>query len=232
MTRGLTYLAAFTALVLPALLVDHWISAAKGRLDEAEQRDEAAPEQVAVAAEANEAYCTPALKKILRRVLQSCGLIGGRAGRGCQPMDAKKVATMSDDDFNALFVPMAERGGIIQFDQGSAELDPEDTRMIERVFSERRGASYFFVVSRASPEGAVARNRELSRERAEGVLAHLKRRFDDPDLDRQVGLLWLGEEYAQLDPGFCAWRRSGQADNCTPEELNRSAFITWIDCRL
>ena len=187
---------------------------------------------MAVAAQANEAYCTPDLKKILRRVLQSCGLIGGRAGRGCQPMDAKNVATMSDHDFNALFVPMADRGGIIQFDQGSSELDAGDMQLIEKVFSERRGASYFFVVSRASPEGAVTRNRELSRERAEGVLAHLQSKFKDPDLERQVGLLWLGEEYAQLDPSFCNWQRSGAAETCTPEELNRSAFITWIDCRL
>ena len=232
MTRFFSYIVALAGLALPALLVFMWISTAEKRLAQADQRAEAEPLQVAVAAQANEKYCTPALKKILRRVLQSCGLIGGRAGRGCRPMDAKNVATMNDNDFNALFVPMADRGGIVQFDQGSAELDDGDTRMIERVFSERRGASYFFVVSRASPEGAVARNRELSRERAEGVLGHLKSRFNDPDLERQVGLLWLGEEYAQLDPSFCEWRRSGQAENCTPEELNRSAFITWIDCRL
>jgi outer membrane protein OmpA-like peptidoglycan-associated protein len=228
--RILPQIIAALLLLLPVLLVMSWLSGAKTRLAGAEKQ--AAPAEVAVAAQANETYCTPDLKKILRRVLQSCGLIGGRAGRGCQPMDAKNVATMSDDDFNALFVPMADRGGIVQFDQGSSELDPGDMQMIEKVFSERRGASYFFVVSRASPEGAVAKNRELSRERAEGVLGHLQGKFKDPDLERQVGLLWLGEEYAQLDPSFCKWQRSGAAETCTPEELNRSAFITWIDCQL
>ncbi len=147
-------------------------------------------------------------------------------------MDAKKLATMSGDDFNALFIPMRERGGIVQFDQGSDELDNEDRELIENVFTKRRGASYFFVVARASPEGAVARNRELSRNRAENVLAHLKRKFNDPDLESQVGLLWLGEEYAQLEPDFCKWYRSGPTENCRLEDLNRSAFITWIDCRL
>ena len=63
--------------------------------------------------EADEAYCTPALRQILRRVLTSCGLIGG-SGRGCQPVEARSVATMDDADFNELFVPMRERGGIVQ----------------------------------------------------------------------------------------------------------------------
>ncbi len=223
---------AVVLLLLPAVLGVIWIEAAQGRLLLAEQSRDRDSAQVAVAAQANEAYCTPDLKKILRRVLQSCGLIGGRSGRGCQPMEAKNVATMSGADFNALFVPMVSRGGIVQFDQGTHEIDPADRQMIEKVFAERKGASYFFVVSRASPEGSVTRNRELSRNRAENVLAHLKQTFKDPDLESQVGLLWLGEEYAQLDPGFCKWQRSGAAQACTPEDLNRSAFITWIDCRL
>ena len=42
----------------------------------------------------------------------------------------------------------------------------------------------------------------------------------------------LGEEYAQLDPSFCDWTRSGESGQCEPEDLNRSAFIAWIDCRL
>jgi hypothetical protein len=47
-----------------------------------------------------------------------------------------------------------------------------------------------------------------------------------------VGLLWLGEEYAQLEANFCAWQRSGSAEACKAEDLNRSAFLAWIDCRL
>jgi len=78
----------------------------------------------------------------------------------------------------------------------------------------------------------VQHNRELSRARAEAVMAHLEQTFQDPELDRQVGLLWLGEEYAQLESDFCDWRRSGAPGACRPEDLNRSAFIAWIECRL
>ena len=61
---------------------------------------------------------------------------------------------------------------------------------------------------------------------------NLQQTFNDPDLERQVGLLWLGEEYAQLPDNFCNWQRSGTSESCTSEDLNRSAFVTWIDCRL
>ncbi len=232
MKKVIPYIIGGVVCLIPVFLILSWTGAAEQRLDDAETDRAETPDRIAVANQANEAYCTPDLKKILRRVLTSCGLIGGRAGRGCQPADAKNVATMGGADFNALFVPMQNRGGIVQFDQGSSELDVQDRAMIERVFAERKGASYFFVVSRASPEGRVERNRELSRARAEGVLAHLQTTFKDPDLEEQVGLLWLGEEYAQLDPGFCNWQRTGAEESCSTEDLNRSAFITWIDCRL
>jgi len=232
MTRLFIYLLCAVLMLLPAVGVMIWIHSAEARLKEVEAEAHSQPQQIAVASQANEAYCTPELKKILRRVLQSCGLIQGRSGRGCKPMDAKNVATMSGDDFNALFIPMQSRGGIVQFDKGSAEMDPMDQRLVETIYSERKGASYFFVVSRASPEGSVTANRELSRKRAEIVMTHLQNTFNDPELERQVGLLWLGEEYAQLNPDFCKWQRSGTSDTCTPEDLNRSAFVTWIDCRL
>lgn len=224
---------ALAALLIPVVLTTSWVGSAEARLAELEAAEAgtSAP-QVAIAANANETYCTPQLKQVLRRVLLSCGLIGGSGGRGCQPVEARNVATMDDADFNALFVPMRERGGIIQYEKASAELDAADMEAVDRVFADRGGASYFFVVSRASPEGSVEMNRELSRERAEAVMAHLRERFDDPELDRQVGLLWLGEEYAQLDPSFCDWNRSGAVDACEPEDLNRSAFIAWIDCTL
>lgn len=221
-------------MLIPALLVLMWIGSAESRLVEASALtpDGEAQSQVAVAAAANEEYCTPELKQILRRVLQSCGLIGASGGRGCQPVQARSVATMAGDDFNALFTPMQQRGGIIQFEQDSAELDAQDTALIDRIFADRRGASYFFVVSRASPEGSTEHNRELSRGRAEKVMEHLQRTFNDPELERQVGLLWLGEEYAQLADQFCGWTRSGPNEACSADELNRSAFITWIDCSL
>src|SRR5262245_66690058 len=125
---------------------------------------------------------------------------------------------------------MKGRGGIVQFDVDKAELDPADLQLVDQVFADQRGASYFFVVSRSSPEGSVEHNRELSRGRADAVMNHLRQAFKDPDLEKEVGLLWLGEEFAQLDPQFCDWRRSSAA--CTPEEINRSAFIAWIDCQL
>ena len=221
---------ALIALLIPTVMVRSWQSSAAARLVESEAAASDEP-QVAVAAEADEAYCTPALRTILRRVLTSCGLIGG-SGRGCQPVEARSVATMSGDDFNALFVPMRERGGIVQFERASSELDASGSTLVDRVFADRRGASYFFVVSRASPEGNAEHNSELSRGRAEAVMAHLQAEFHDPELERQVGLLWLGEEFAQLDPSFCAWTRSGPESQCAPEDLNRSAFVAWIDCRL
>jgi len=99
------------------------------------------------------------------------------------------------------------------------------------VFADQRGASWFFVVARASPEGAVEHNRELSKARAEAVMSHLRSQFKDPDLDKEVGMLWLGAEFAQLETEFCAWKRSSDG-SCSTEQLNRSAFVAWIDCQL
>lgn len=233
MTRVIRLLLGVLFIAVPCALVGAWAVGAASRLEDAQAAAGAveAP-QVAVAAAADEQYCTPALKQILRRVLNSCGLLSTGGSRGCQPVEARNVATMSDEAFNALFIPMIERGGIVQYDRNSAELDEADRQLVESVFASRRGASYFLVVSRASPEGAVEHNRQLSQGRAEAVLAYLQSTFHDPELERQVGLLWLGEEYAQLDPSFCRWRRSGAESACRPEDLNRSAFIAWIDCQL
>lgn len=232
MNRLIVIALGLLLLILPSVLVVAWIGGAKERLAAMDASEEREPEEVAVAAAANEKYCTPELQKILRRVLQSCGLIGSGGGRGCQPLEAKQVATMSGPDFNALFTPMADRGGIVQYQRDSDVLDQNARDLIEQVYADRRGASYFLVVARASPEGAVAYNRELSRRRAEAVMGHLAATFDDPDLERQVGLLWLGKEFAQLDRQFCDWQRSGPEHACSNRDLNRSAFITWIDCRL
>jgi len=215
-------------LALPAALTGAWIHAADSRLAEMS----AAPAELApVASAADVAYCSPELKRILRRVLMSCGLVGGNAVRGCQPVQAKSVATLSGNDFNALFRPMKDRGGIVQFDKDKADLDPDDLALIDQVFADQRGASWFFVVARASPEGGVEHNRELSKQRAEAVMTHLAQKFHDPDLDKEVGMLWLGAEYAQLEAEFCAWKRSSSAA-CNVDQLNRSAFAAWIDCQL
>jgi outer membrane protein OmpA-like peptidoglycan-associated protein len=215
-------------LAIPATLTGVWINSADARLAETSAK----PTEVAATASASDmAYCNPELKRVLRRVLMSCGLVGGGAARGCQPLQAKNVATMSGDDFNALFRPMKDRGGIVQFDKDKSELDPSDLALIDQMFSDQRGASWFFVVSRASPEGGVEHNRGLSKARAEAVMNHLKDQFKDPDLDKEVGMLWLGEEFAQLATEFCDWKRSA-GGTCNPEEINRSAFVAWIDCQL
>jgi hypothetical protein len=216
-------------LAIPAALTGLWIRSADARLTEMS----AAPGELAPVASASDvAYCNPELKRVLRRVLMSCGLVGGdNAVRGCQPVQAKSVATMSGHDFNALFRPMKDRGGIVQFDKDKSDLDAEDLRLVDQVFADQRGASWFFVVARASPEGTVEHNRDLSKARAEAVMTHLRQQFKDPDLDKEVGMLWLGGEFAQLETEFCEWKRSSSAA-CSPDELNRSAFVAWIDCQL
>lgn len=215
------------ATIAPGMTLS-WIHQADERLVEAE----AAPveQEVAVAAASDEGYCSADLKKVLRRVLRSCGLLSSGDVRGCQPLEARNVATLQGDDFNALFLPLQDRAGILQFSSADAELDEQDEQLLANVFADQRGASYFFVVARSSPEGSEAFNRTLSEKRGKAVLDYLRTNFPDPDLDKEVGLLWLGEEYAQLHADFCDWNRSGT--ECSPADLNRSAFLAWIDCQL
>lgn len=222
------------ALAIPTALTGVWIRSADARLAEVQTAaadPKAAENAPAVAAASDVAYCSPELKRILRRVLMSCGLVGNNAVRGCQPVQARNVATMSGHDFNALFKPMKDRGGIVQFEKDKSELDAADLALVDATFADQRGASWFFVVARASPEGSVEHNRELSKARAEAVMSHLRQQFKDPDLDKEVGMLWLGEEYAQLETEFCDWKRS-QTGSCNLDHLNRSAFVAWIDCQL
>jgi outer membrane protein OmpA-like peptidoglycan-associated protein len=220
-----------SAIVIPSGMVVRWVSSAGQRLQAAAENP--GPEAgVAIAEAADETYCTPQLKQVLRRVLKSCGLLDSGEVRGCQPADAKQVATLAGADFNALFVPMAERAGVVEYEQNRSDLDATDQALVDKLFTDQRGASYFFVVARASPEGSVEHNRELSKQRAQAVMNYLRQKYQDPDLDHEVGLLWLGEEFAQLDQRFCGWQRSGDAQSCQSENLNRSAFLSWIDCQL
>ena len=226
-------LFGMSALLAVTICVGSWTGSAGRRLVEATADPAGAGAAVAVATASDEGYCTPQLKQILRRVLTSCGLAkDGQQGRGCQPVEARNVAAMSGSDFNALFHPLADRAAIIQFDRGNADLDVPAMRLLEQRFTDQRGASYFLVVSRASPEGSVERNRKLSQDRAAAEIDHMGRRYKDPDLEREVGLLWLGEEFAQLDEEFCKWARSRGDQPCDKTMLNRSAFVAWIDCRL
>src|SRR6476469_4630623 len=120
-------------LAVPAAATKIWIGSAESRLAEMTAKP---TDKVATASAADVEYCSPELKRILRRVLMSCGLVGGEAARGCQPVQAKNVATMSGDDFNALFRPMKARGGIVQFDLDKSELDPADTALVDQVFAD------------------------------------------------------------------------------------------------
>lgn len=223
-TRATSLLLMVGAILLPAILVVIWLRSAASALAEAPE----ASAGVAIASASEDEYCTPKLKQILRRVAGACGLIQ-EGGRGCKPADARSVAQMSGDDFNALFGPLSHRAKIIQFDADQTDLDPGAQGSVDSAWSEQKGASFFFVVSRASADGNPTHNQELSQARAEAVLNHITAK--DPDFRSQVGLLWLGEEYAQLSAEFCTWQRS-RSTECTAKEINRSAFVAWIDCAI
>ncbi len=208
-----------------------WVVSAAERLKTGAQVPLPAEKAPLVASTAEDAYCTQDLKTVLRRVLISCGLIGG-GRRGCQPDEVRNVAQIDDADFNALFRPLSKRGGVVLFDLGKEDLDEGAKALIERMWADRRGASYFFVVARASTDGPTVKNRILSHKRANSVLFHLQERFKDPDIEKQVGLMWLGEEFAQLGREFCEWQSSRPQAECREDVLNRSAVVSWIDCRL
>ena len=91
MNKPLHWGLAALCFLLPTLPPLAWMSSAKDRLVEAEAApaDEAA--QVAVASSSDVDYCSANLKKVLRRVLQSCGLLSTGEVRGCQPLEAKSL---------------------------------------------------------------------------------------------------------------------------------------------
>lgn len=193
---------------------------------------EAEKPKVAIADNSEVAYCTPKFKQVLERVLHSCGLEADETRRGCKPADVKTFASISDDDFNELFTPLKERGGVVLFDMGKEDLDEAAKKLIDERFADRKGARYFFVVARASKTGTPDKNRALSHRRANSIMMHLKEFSKDPELDKKVGLLWLGNEYAQLSKDYCAWPSSRAGKKCDDESINRSAFVSWVDCRL
>ena len=188
---------------------------------------------VAVANDAEAAYCTPAFKQVLARVIHACGLVGGEARRGCQPADVKTLASISDEDFNALFTPLKSRGAVLLFDDAKSDLDDQAKKIVEERWNDRGGARYFFVVARASKTGAADYNRKLSHLRANSVLFHITDKFKDKDadIDKEAGMLWLGSEFAQLGKEYCDWNLS-RPGKCSAEAINRSAFISWVDCQL
>jgi outer membrane protein OmpA-like peptidoglycan-associated protein len=226
--RTRRWLLLSVAFAVPLALVIGAATSARARL----AASQGAAREVATASVANDAYCTAELKAIVRRVAGACGLLDSAGGgRGCQPLQARKIAALSGKDFNAIFEPLEHRAHIVQFDATRAELDPAARTLLEKAWADQRGASFFFVVSRASPDGDEQYNEALSRDRAKAVLDFLEQRFHDEDLRKQVGLLWLGEEFAQLPTDFCRWTRSRDAA-CGRADINRSAFVAWIDCAI
>jgi outer membrane protein OmpA-like peptidoglycan-associated protein len=222
--------AVGVALVLvAAIAVGSMVHGAKERLEHPQKE---LTQTVAVADDAEEPYCTPAFKQVLQRVLNACGLVGEGERRGCQPADVKTFASISDDDFNALFTPLKERGAVIMFDENSDKLDDGGKKLLEQVWDGRKGARYFFVVARASRDGTTDANRALSHKRANSVLFDLTESTKEPELDKEVGMLWLGSEFAQLSNAYCQWPNSREGKKCMAEAINRSAFVSWVDCRL
>jgi outer membrane protein OmpA-like peptidoglycan-associated protein len=227
---GLAGLGSGALLVFgTALAVRLWVSGAAERL----ATPEAEAPKVAVADQSEVSYCTPQFKQVLERVLHSCGLAEGDSSRrGCQPADVKTFASISDADFNALFTPLKDRGAVILFDEGEDKLDDKGKKLLEDKWFARKGARYFFVVARASKTGNQAKNRALSHRRANSVMFHLNEVANDPDIESKVGLLWLGNEFAQLSKDYCTWPSSRPEEKCEDETINRSAFVSWVDCRL
>lgn len=210
------------------LAIHAWVAGAGTRL----LTPEAEKPKIAIADQAEVAYCTPRFKEVLERVLHSCGLASDETRRGCKPSDVKTFASISDQDFNELFTPLKERGAVVQFDEGMDDLDEAAKKLIEDKWFARKGARYFFVVARASKSGTQTKNRALSHRRANSVMYHLKGVAKDSELEKKVGLLWLGNEFAQLSKEYCSWQTSRPDKKCDDEAINRSAFVSWVDCRL
>lgn len=219
-------------LLITVGLVARGVSAAETRLTA--PREQQNKPAIAIAQEAEVAYCTADFKQVLERVLHSCGLASAEQRRGCKPSDIKTFAAISDDDFNQLFHPLKDRGGVLLFAEGSDELDEAGKKLLDERWVDRKGARYFFVVARASKSGTPAKNRALSHRRANSVLFHLEQTSGESKeaLSKKVGLLWLGNEFAQLSDGYCEWPLSRTDDKCRAETINRSAFVSWVDCRL
>lgn len=229
-------LGGAAALAFALLFVSSDVRAAGQRLEHPEVKVSAPSAAVADHAEAP--YCTPQFKEVLKRVVDACGLVGESDRRGCAPVDVKSFAAITDADFLALFTPLEKRGAILMFDDNQDTLDDGAKAILKEKWEDRRGAQFFFTVARASKPGGQATNKALSQKRANSVMFFLQEQSKDPDLDKKVGLLWLGSEYAQLPQDYCGtWQNSRKDESrkekkCNAEAINRSAFVSWVDCRL
>jgi outer membrane protein OmpA-like peptidoglycan-associated protein len=227
-------LSGTALLAAAAVFVEADVRAAERRLKHPEvaEKEKIEESRGAVAEHTEAKYCTDQFKQVLSRVLNACGLAGQEERRGCQPADVKSFGQISDEDFVALFTPLKDRGAIIMFDNDSDVIDEPAKKIILDEWKDRRGARYFFIVARASKTGSAKDNQALSHKRANSVKFYLDE-TKDPDLEKQVGMLWLGSEYAQLPKEYCTeWNKSRPGKPCNEDAINRSAFVSWVDCRL
>lgn len=235
MSRMPSVVAPILGVALTVVCLGSLTLAVRSSLASASERlvtPQAEKPKVAIAADAEVAYCTARFKQVLERVLHSCGLATGENRRGCKPADVKTFASIDDDDFNELFTPLKERGGVVLFDTAKEDLDEAAKKLVDDRWHDRKGARYFFVVARASKTGSPDKNRSLSHRRANSIMYRLKEISGDPEIEKKVGLLWLGNEFAQLSKEYCKWPNSRSGKKCDDESINRSAFISWVDCRL
>ena len=84
------------------------------------------------------------------------------------------MTATSNQRFDAVTLEIFWRRMISAVDEGAKAL-------VEKAWGDQRGASFFFVVARASPDGGAQKNQELSQPRAEAVLN---------DAARMPALLW------------------------------------------
>ena len=149
-------------------------------------------------------------------MLHACGLVGAESRRGCQPADVKiaRVRSATTTSTRSSRRSRPRRRHHVRRRLGEARRRRQEAS-IEDVWVDRRGARYFFVVARASKTGTPDFNRALSHKRANSVLFLLTDKFKDPDLDKEVGLLWLGNEFAQLGKEYCDWNASRDKKKCT-----------------
>ena len=219
-------------LAIPATATGIWIGSAEARLEElsAKPGEGAA---VAVASASDVEYCNPELKRILRRVLMSCGLVGGERGAR---LPAGPGQERRDDDRRRLqrAVPAdegARRHRPVRQGQGRARRRGPRARRS----GVRRSARRELVLRRLArrrPRARSQHNRDLSKGARRGrdepppraVQGSRSRQGGRPALARR-GVRPARDRVLRVEAQL---HRHG----CTPEEINRSAFVAWIDCQL
>ena len=173
-------------------------------------------------------------RTVLQRVLNSCGLVGSESRRGCQPADVKTFASISDEDFNALFTPLKDRGAVIMFDEGKDDLDDDAKKLLEEKWHDRTRRS--LLLRRRARVARPARRTRTARCRTAAPTASCstsQNSLHDPDLDKQVGLLWLGNEFAQLSKDYCDWQlvaREKEMRSRRPSTGARSCHGSTVVC--